>query len=295
MKRVLCIIDVYNWAMHNRVLAFKKYLSPSDYVFDIVLSSDLGSGEASHKKFNDYDVIYNLNWVLHKHIPDLMLRDDRKYKLVTTVCSHGGRNGPEDLKDIFSKYDSISTSNTFLFKEFKELYGKKIMYAPFGVDAKFFSMKKRLDGKSSKFGFVGKTNRSLKRYVDILDSTNRVGVSLDIASHVSNYTRRQMVNFYNNIGTIICYSTSEGTPNPILEAGACGRAIISTPVGNVVEIVNRGYPLPAVTSKAELVGQIKKLSSDKSLHYSCGAYMHQQIQKNWTWEHRVKSFEGLFR
>ena len=44
--------------------------------------------------------------------------------------------------------------------------------------------------------------------------------------------RMEMLDFYNDIGTLVCFSESEGTPNPILEAAACGRAVLSTKVGN---------------------------------------------------------------
>lgn len=48
----------------------------------------------------------------------------------------------------------------------------------------------------------------------------------------------QLCDWYNTGGIYICASTSEGTPNPLLESAACGVVPVSTPVGNVPELVN---------------------------------------------------------
>ena len=44
MKKVLAVIDVPNWAMHNRVLALKKFLTDK-YIFDTKLYSEISSKE----------------------------------------------------------------------------------------------------------------------------------------------------------------------------------------------------------------------------------------------------------
>ena len=62
------------------------------------------------------------------------------------------------------------------------------------------------------------------------------GAHLLTATNRSNYSRVEMAEFYNKIGTLICFSESEGTPNPVLEAAACGRNVITTEVGNVPEL-----------------------------------------------------------
>lgn len=48
-------------------------------------------------------------------------------------------------------------------------------------------------------------------------------------------TQNDMPEFYNNIDILICASINEGTPNTVLEAMACGCAIVTTDVGIVRE------------------------------------------------------------
>lgn len=287
-RKVLCIIDVYNWAMHNRCLALKKYYS-QNHEYDIILTKDFN---ASHLK--KYDVIYSLNWVLHKHIVGtLPAPDKRNFKLVTTVCSHGGRNSPQDLKEVFKYYDKVGASSMFLYRELKNVYPGKIIYTPFGVDTAVFRKTSDPTRLRKNFGFVGKTNRSLKRYGNIKQAVARNKRILKTVSHTSGFNQKQMAGFYNEIGTLICYSENEGTPNPVLEAAACGRAVISTPVGNVPELFGKDYPLPPVTNQRELERQIRMLTRNRALLQNCGNYLHKRIQDEWSWEKRVHNFGAL--
>ena len=290
MKKVLCIIDVYNWAMHNRVLAFKKYLK-SDYTFDIKLTSEINKNI-----LNQYDIVYNLNWVLHKHIKNhLDYKKNRKYRLVTTVCSHGGRKASSDLKVVFDYYDNITASSVLLYKELKPLYSNKLSYTPFGVDDSVFKLKRQPAPYHKVAGFVGKTNRPLKRYTDIQDAARLSRVSLKTVSHNSKFNQAQMSNFYNTVGMVICFSQNEGTPNPVLEGAACGRAIISTPVGNVPELFGSKYPLKPVTNRRELIAQLTKLNRNPELISDCSRYLSKEIKDKWTWQHKVKGFKGVFK
>jgi glycosyltransferase involved in cell wall biosynthesis len=50
----------------------------------------------------------------------------------------------------------------------------------------------------------------------------------------------EMPQWYSTISCYICASSWEGTPNPPLEAMACGRPVISTRVGIVERILNDG-------------------------------------------------------
>ena len=73
----------------------------------------------------------------------------------------------------------------------------------------------------------------MKRFLEINKACQEEGVILKTALHTSGYSRDKMRDFYNEISTLICFSESEGTPNPVLEALSCNRNVISTSVGNV--------------------------------------------------------------
>ncbi len=285
-KRVLCIIDVYNWAMHNRVSALRKFYGKS-FEFDIILSKDL-----TKDSMDEYDVVYSLNWILHKHLGQYISKD-RDYKLVTTICSHPNREKKRELLRVIKNYDAVSVSSKILRAEMKPIR-KDIIYTPFGVDDTVFKKKTEPALYRREAGFVGKTNRPLKRFEVIRAASARCRVKLKIANHVSNYSRSEMVNFYNSIGFLLCYSESEGTPNPVLEAAACGRPVVASPVGNVPELFGSRYPIKTVRSRRELEDAIVRLTRDRGLSKACSDYLAGQVKNRWSWKYRVKPFGRLF-
>jgi glycosyltransferase involved in cell wall biosynthesis len=285
LKKVLCIIDVYNWAMHNRVVALEKYLS-NQYHFDICLVKNI-----KENTLNDYDVVYVLNWVLHKGLRS-KIKKNGGYRTVTTVCSHTPTDRLKGLNEALNFYDQVSVSSRLLEDSVSKMR-KGVIYTPFGVDTRLFRKKTDPCLNSEVFGFVGKTNRPLKRFAQIKHYSDKSGSTLRVASHETGYTREQMVNFYNSIGTLICFSESEGTPNPVLEAAACGRAVISSPVGNVPELFGSKYPLRAAETRADLHRQILFLKRDKKLLKDCSQYLEAEAKSRWCWRARSKAFEEL--
>ncbi len=104
----------------------------------------------------------------------------------------------------------------------------------------------------------------------------------------------KMPNYYNDIDIYVCASRTEGTPNPVLEAMACGVPIISTNVGIVPEVfgtkqkefvINRG--------KEDLKQKIKKLYSNTILLEQLSSENLCQIQE-WSWEKKSKIFKEFF-
>jgi hypothetical protein len=53
----------------------------------------------------------------------------------------------------------------------------------------------------------------------------------------TNIKYSEVQNFYSAIDVYVCYSIYEGSPNTIMEASACGRAWISTDVGEVHQLI----------------------------------------------------------
>lgn len=59
----------------------------------------------------------------------------------------------------------------------------------------------------------------------------------DAGDSSSRRTTQEMVDWYNTGTVYVCASSSEGTPNPALEAAACGCVVVSTRVGNMPELI----------------------------------------------------------
>jgi len=108
--------------------------------------------------------------------------------------------------------------------------------------------------------------------------------------------RHRMPAYYRSIDVLVCTSSIEGTPNPILEAMACGVPVISTNVGIVPEALGplqKEFILEERTIEhlknaiVRLVGNgelLKRLSQENLV----------QIQV-WDWRARAEAFRRFFR
>ena len=286
MKKVLAITDSYNWATYFRAKNLKENLK--NYNFDIVSFHDI-----KRVNFNNFDIVYVLNWPIYGYIKHKISRN-RKYRLVTGVSSHIGRPNARKMRPFFSMFDATGVSNKFLFKEFKSAGIKNIVYTPFGVNHNLFKKTTNPNDYKSVFGWVGNETRPVKRYNEISKVFKRLGSKYKLltVTQSSNYSREKMAEFYNSIGTIICYSESEGTPNPVLEAAMCGRPAISTNVGNVPELMAKIDRFEPVTSYKSLLSMVKKYGSGIDLN-SIGSEVGKAALKEWAWESKAKNFIGL--
>lgn len=72
----------------------------------------------------------------------------------------------------------------------------------------------------------------------IQDAASAAGIPLVIQSFDKRISQAEMPQqFYRRISCYVCASEAEGTPNPVLEAAACGRPAITTRVGITGEVI----------------------------------------------------------
>jgi len=287
MKKVLMITDSYNWATYFRAVNLKENLKNYDFTILSFVDKD-------KVNFNNFDVVYITNWPIYGYVRDKISKK-RNYKLVTGVSSHIGRKNAGEMKPLFSSFDAIGLSNMFLIKEFSGAKFKNLFYTPFGVNHNIFNKKTNPANYKHVFGWVGNKTRAVKRYSEIKSAIQSLGPNYEFKTvgNTSNFSREKMAKFYNSIGTLICFSESEGTPNPVLEAAMCGRAIISTNVGNVPQLMSEIKDFKAVDSEKSLINQISDYRSNKDLN-SLGLAIEAVAKKDWTWERQSKRFIKLF-
>ncbi len=105
----------------------------------------------------------------------------------------------------------------------------------------------------------------------------------------------QMPDYYAGIDVLICTSKIEGTPNPVLEAMACGVPVISTDVGLVPELfgpLQMQYML-AERSVACLKDAIRRLDADRSQFTRLSGENLKRI-KDWDWSKNAEGFAVFF-
>ncbi len=286
LKKILIITDSYNWATYFRAENLKKYLI--QYEIDIVSFKDI-----SKYNLDNYNVVYITNWPIYGYVSD-KISTKRKYKLVTGISSHIGRKSADQMTGFFRKFDAIGTSNMILYKEFLSAKLPSI-YTPFGANSDTFVKKTNLNKFKNVFGWVGNKDRAVKRFSQIEKIFLELGkeYTLKVVDHTRNFTHSKMCEFYNSIGTIICFSESEGTPNPILEAAMCGRWIISPSIGNVPELTMGIKHFRPAGNVLDLKKQIMSAANNQDLDL-LGEMVLKEATQNWTWEMRSKNFIELF-
>tara|TARA_Y100000114_G_scaffold157182_1_gene187832 strand:- start:18354 stop:19235 length:882 start_codon:yes stop_codon:yes gene_type:complete len=289
-KKILLITDSNRWALHHRAVALKKYLK--EFNFKICRFEDLGKNNI---KFNNYDIVYLLNWPIF-HFVEKFIDNKKNYKLVTTVSSHCNRRGAKEMKNFFNTFDKVSVSNRILYKEFSsEIRG--VCLTEFGADTDDFYPKNLPSKNRSIFGWVGNPDRSVKRFPiikNVFDDLKDYGISLKVATNKSGYDRAKMLKFYNSIGTLICFSESEGTPNPILEAAACGRAVLSTRVGNFPVLAGGMKGKISISTKGDMKRAILDMYEDPKRIDRVGRYLSGRVDRAWSWKIKSRAFRDLF-
>ena len=177
--------------------------------------------------------------------------------ITTSVYDHKYLNsGLERTKNIMSLVNAYTVSSQKLF----DIYNKLELNKPFtqitdGVDLdKFYPQNlerfKNIKNRELIIGWVGNSSWNgdakedhkgiktiIKPSIDELISEG-YKLKLKFVDKQNGFiSHDNMVNYYKDIDLYICASINEGTPNPVLEAMACGVPVISTDVGIVPQVL----------------------------------------------------------
>jgi glycosyltransferase involved in cell wall biosynthesis len=106
----------------------------------------------------------------------------------------------------------------------------------------------------------------------------------------------RMVHYYAQIDVYVCTSDIEGTPNPVLEAMACGIPVVSTDVGIVPQVFGQQQSefILAERSVECLKEALRRLIADPGLFVSLSQENLERI-KEWTWSSKTEKFDRFFR
>ncbi|RNC66000.1 MAG: asparagine synthase (glutamine-hydrolyzing) [Desulfuromonadales bacterium] len=99
--------------------------------------------------------------------------------------------------------------------------------------------------------------------------------------------------FYHKASFYLCASEWEGTPNPALEALACGLPVISTRVGNMPELIVDGHNGYLVDrSVASIAEAISKLAAADRPAMARNART--SVENGWSWQQQAAKYEAMF-
>jgi len=292
-KKILCIADRRGRIQCNRMLLFKQLMPEFDIdVFVLGEKFDI----------SQYDLVYYTTYKLLKKYP-------YKQKKIASITSHKGlrEKSKKDALKLLKKFDGLSVNNIYLFNEYRSIF-PNVYYTPNGVDSDFFFPQKKDSINEIVLGWVGNRDRKEKNFKSIVQPLrnkfkNHPKIKIKIVAPYKKYkqdkllTKTEMRSYYRFIHFLLITSGTEGTPNPGLEAMACGIPVLTTRVGNMTEIVKDGINGYYVdTDYKSFVRAIKNLKDISISDYSSmSVAARQSIDNGWSWNKKVENWRNFFR
>lgn len=292
MNRVLVLYDVKGWAYYYRATALKKYC-PSDFSVDI-------SSDFNQILLKPYEFIIVLPY--HKSKIAKCLVDKKYYSKcgVPIISSYNLGSGQSDqtLTNIYPYCTKIIINSKSMYDNYQNK--EKLVYIPNGVDLEKFRCLTPMRDRPIKIGWVGSRYHAVvKGYHDMLpfiaDRLKDKNIEFEwrlVESTRPKYTHEEMNQFYNTLTSLLVCSKTEGTPNPALEAQACGVPVISTRVGNMPELIQNGLNGYLIDRDInQFISAIEKVISNRDI-------MSEESIKaidDWHWQKRSQEYFDLMR
>jgi len=105
----------------------------------------------------------------------------------------------------------------------------------------------------------------------------------------------KMPAFYAGLDAVIVASTSEGTPNPLLEGMSAGRTVLTTAVGVSPMMKSPGVRRITVRTPDGIASALQDLVDNRSKLDEWGAANRREAEESWTWERRMEPFVSRLR
>lgn len=284
--KVLLISDKKNWSYAAIAQALIKFNTTDLHLKHVPCKGKIEKIARMQKR---YDVYFVLGWQNAKSLPFL----DKKRTLVG-IHSHQSFDNqqtkvskdispPPKLIKYLSQFRGVNTVSERLYGLLKKS-GLKCTYTPNGVDTTIFRPGPR--SKTFTVSCVAAPKNDWNKGVRKIIIPACRNKKVRFLNHgTNNTTNSDMAKFYNRSHCYVCASRSEGMPMSILEAAACGCVIVSTPCGDIVNLIQdeqNGFLVQReISDIARVLGQLKR---NPDLWKRMSSNVRKTIEDGWSWK-----------
>ena len=319
--KILLVVDTKGWAFDNIAKEIKKNLSNYNIVKILILGKKYDlvhffwRGEISWI-YGEYSKWYieRIGFSYEQFVEDFL----KGTNITTSVYDHMllEKNNLKETEFIIQNVKGYTVSSKKLYDIYTKIKDikKPNLVVQDGVDLELFKPfnKDRFENiknKEIRIGWVGNSKFTDSENDDDLKGLRKIIIPTlselkDEGYNIIEYfadrndkmiPHEEMPNYYNEIDLYICASKTEGTPNPVLEAMACGIPIISTDVGIVPEVFGKKQKefILKERSKECLKSKIIELLNNRELFDELSKENLNQIKK-WSWKEISMKFKKFF-
>jgi glycosyltransferase involved in cell wall biosynthesis len=296
---VLCIVSRPGWAHDRKTQALAAALA-GEYRLVTRYQS-----EVSEADIDSADLVLVYYWLQVDELPHLRRAFERvRERLMIGACSEYELEGAwrtPGLAMLSTLPRAVFANNLKLARQLEVMLGRDVFYTPNGVDTNFFRPAGAPPPPAPlRVGWAGslKNQTSDHRGVDrfIGPAVAAVeGAELALAAREDRWRgAEEMREFYQSLHVYVCASRSEGTPNPCLEAAACGVPLVTTAVGNMPEFIRDGQNGLFVTrSVDDIAAKVRRLRDDAGLREQMGCAARATVEA-WDWRHQAPRYAQMF-
>lgn len=298
-QQILFIVDRPNWAHDFKSRNLMRQLS-SEYDCRLRYQSDV-----TEEDLDQATLIVLYYWFQFKALQALthVLRRNR-HKLLVGISSsfelddERREPGLAVIRDFAS---GVFIHNLLLYRQFQPLLQLPTFYTPNGVDTTFYCPATNpTTSPVLRIGWAGSlTNMGpgYRGYHEFIAPAAAAVERVELLTAAREDKWRgpeEMLAFYRSLDVYVCASRNEGTPNPCLEAAACGVPLLTTRVGNMPELVRDGVNGFFVERDVDdIAGKLRTLRDDSDLRRAMSKQMQQDIQA-WDWSLRSQAYRRMF-
>jgi hypothetical protein len=225
-------------------------------------------------------------------------------RLLLGVCSHADlvawRREPGIAR--LRQARAVFANNPRLRDETEGAIGRPVFLTPNGVDTAFFSPGRAAQpSRRLRVGWAGSLANhgpQHRGFHDLIEPAVASTPGAELAAAIREERWRgmeEMRAFYRSLDVYVCASRDEGTPNPCLEAAACGVPIVTTPVGNMPEFIRDGVNGFFVERNvADIRKKLLRLAADSGLRAAMGAAARRAAEA-WDWANMAEGYDAMYR